>query len=239
MNERSMENPLQETSLLNTRLREKLERTGCLKGRLKAELTSTLLLSLSCIRTRDNKSMLLWDFEYPLQKAIRDYMEICSPDTAVLQVDIDLTTDTFNYSHLTTAQQQQLRSEAAIEAEKEEQQRKQAWRDKLATDTTPIGIELAVKVADALQYNSIGYSHRDFCGMGLEYRDGQYRYGALWDGGMDSPEQTFTDRDSFVDWLGRQSNATLANIHKEDSFYWGNQVITRQRLEEFLTYSRT
>lgn len=236
MAERSMENTLQATSLLNARLREKLEGTGCLKGRLKAEFTATLLFSLSCIRTRDNKSMLLWDFEYPLQKAIRDYMEICGPDTAVLQVDIDLTTDTFHYSYLTTAQQQELKQAAAKETEKDDLQRKLDWRDQLAADTTPIGPELATKVADALHHGSIGHSHRDFCGWGLEYENGQYSYGTLWDGGMDKPELTFNDRQAFIDWLSEQSNATLANIHKEDSFYWGNQVITRDRLEQFLTY---
>jgi hypothetical protein len=114
-----MEKTLPETTLLNTRLREKLEKTGSLKGRLKAELTSALLLSLSCI-TRDNRSLLLWDFDYPLQKAIRDYMEICGPDTAVLEVDIDLTTNTFHYSYLTTAQQQQLKMASDKDAEKEE-----------------------------------------------------------------------------------------------------------------------
>ncbi len=36
--------------------------------------------------------MLLWDFDYPLQKAIRDYIEKCGPDTAVLEVEIDLIT---------------------------------------------------------------------------------------------------------------------------------------------------
>ncbi|PSL35625.1 hypothetical protein CLV42_101387 [Chitinophaga ginsengisoli] len=46
-----MENTLQETILLNSRLREELEKTGCVKGRLKAELTTTLLISLSCIKT--------------------------------------------------------------------------------------------------------------------------------------------------------------------------------------------
>jgi hypothetical protein len=234
MNERSMKNTPQETTHLNTRLREKLEKTGSLKGRLKAELTATLLLSLSCIRTRDNKSMLLWDFDYPLQKAIRDYMEICVPDTVVLEVDIDLTTDTFHYSYLTTAQQQQLKEKAVRETEKDELQRKQALKAQLAADTIPVGVTLAAKVADALMYGSIGHSHRDFCGMGLEYRNGRYNYGTLWDGGMDKPEQSFSDRQTFIDWLSKQSNASLANIQTEDAFYWGNQVITRGRLEQFI-----
>jgi hypothetical protein len=238
MNERSMENALQETTLLNTRLRDKLEKTGCLKGRLKAEFTSTLLLSLSCIRTRDNKSMLLWDFDYPLQKAIRDYMEMCAPDTAVLEVDIDLTTDTFRYLYLNKAQQQQLKQTAAEQEEKEERQRKLERKAQLAADTTPFGHELASKVAEALHQGSIGHNHRDYCGMGLEYRDGLYCYGSLWDGGMDKPEQSFANKQTFISWLSKQSNASLSNVNKADAVYWGNQVITRDRLEQFLTYGR-
>ncbi|PWV53792.1 hypothetical protein [Chitinophaga sp. S165] len=236
MNERSMENALQETNLLNARLREKLEKTGSLKGRLKAEFTSTLLLSLSCIRTRDNKSMLLWDFDYPLLKAIRDYMEVCAPDTTVLEVDIDLTTDTFQYSYLNKAQQQQLKQIAAKQAEKEEHQRELDRRAQLAADTTPIGPELATKVAAALHHGSIGHSHRDYCGMGLEYRDGLYCYGSLWDGSMDKPTRSFADKQAFINWLSKQSNASLANLDADRSIYWGNQVITRDRLQQFLTF---
>lgn len=236
MNERSMENALQETTLLNARLREKLEKTGSLKGRLKAEFTSTLLLSLSCIRTRDNKSMLLWDFDYPLQKAIRDYIKVCVPDTAVLEVDIDLTTNTFHYSSLNKAQQQQHKQTAAKQAEKEERERQLARRAQLAADTIPIGAGLAGKVADALHHGSIGHNHRDYCGMGLEYREGQYRYGSLWDGGMDKPVQVFADKQAFIDWLSKQSNASLANLDADQSIYWGNQVITRERLEQFLIF---
>jgi hypothetical protein len=231
-----MENALQETTLLNARLRDKLEKTGSLKGRLKAEFTATLLLSLSCIRTRDNKSMLLWDFDYPLQKAIRDYMEVCAPDTAVLQVDIDLTTHTFQYSILNKAQQQQLKQTEAKQAEEDERQRKLERKALLAADTTPIGPELAAKVADALHHGSIGHNHRDYCGMGLEYRDGLYCYGALWDGGMDKPAQSFADKQAFINWLSKQSNASLANIDTDQPHYWGNQVITRDRLEQFLTF---
>ncbi|SFN83016.1 hypothetical protein SAMN05428949_3598 [Chitinophaga sp. YR627] len=234
MNEGAMKSPEQVTAALNAHLQEKLERTGCTKGRLKAEFTSTLLLSLSCIRTRDNKSMLIWDFDYPLQKAIRDYLEICGPQTAILQVDIDLTRESFLYTHLSRAQHEQQKQAAAREAEKEIQQRKEELKQHLAADTQPIGKPLAEKVATALRHGSIGYTHRDYCGMGLEYREGQYHYGELWDGGMHLSRQSFDTQSAFVQWLSQQSNASLSNIHLKDTFYWGNQVITRERLEQFL-----
>ncbi|TWW02457.1 hypothetical protein [Chitinophaga pinensis] len=234
MNEGAMSNPEQVTAALNAHLQEKLERTGCTKGRLKAELTSTLLLSLSCIRTRDNKSMLIWDFDYPLQKAIRDYLEACGPQTAILQVDIDLTKETFLYTHLSKAQHERQKQVAARETEREIQQRQKELKQHLAADTQPIGKALAEKVAKALLHGSIGYSHRDYCGMGLEYRDSRYHYGELWDGGMHNPKQSFDNQSSFIQWLSQQSNASLSNIHLKDAFYWGNQVITRERLEQFL-----
>jgi len=69
--------------------------------------------------------------------------------------------------------------------------------------------------------------------MGLDYHNGSYNYGSLWDGVMDKPTQSFTDRRSFVNWLSRQSNASLSNVNAPESIYWGNQVITRERLELF------
>jgi len=57
--------------------------------------------------------MLLRDFDYPLQKAIRDYLETCEPESAVLQIDIDLTSDTFHYSLISNAQHQQDKKAAA------------------------------------------------------------------------------------------------------------------------------
>ena len=96
--------------------------------------------------------------------------------------------------------------------------------------TTVYGMALAEKVADALLFNSIGYSHRDYCGMGLEYRNGTYYYGELWDGYMMKPTLQWSSKQSFVQWLAQQSDASCGRLEDSDPFYRSNQTINRQRL---------
>ncbi|WP_118975371.1 hypothetical protein [Taibaiella koreensis] len=103
----------------------------------------------------------------------------------------------------------------------------------LAADTRPFGLILATAVAEKQRSGaSLGYSHRDYCGMGMEYNEGVYCYGELWDGGLDRP-MTFDKVEAFIAWLTAQSTASLARL-EDDAFYQGNQVITRERLEDFL-----
>ena len=106
----------------------------------------------------------------------------------------------------------------------------------LAADTFPFGMNLAIRVADKLEDGFfLGYGHHDYCGMGMEYRNGKYYYSPLWDGGFDLDEPVvYESRDTFINWLAAQSTATMARLDDEDVFYRGNQVITRQRLDAFL-----
>lgn len=87
--------------------------------------------------------MLLWDFDYPLQKAIRNYMEVGGPDIAIPEIDYSRTIDPFHYSCLTTARQQVLKQAAVTIAEKEEAQRRPALRTQLTAGTRPFGMNLA------------------------------------------------------------------------------------------------
>lgn len=115
---------------------------------------------------------------------------------------------------------------AQMDTEQEQLQR-------LASDTLPFGDVLAGAVADKLRSGaSLGYGHRDYCGMGLEYNGSSYRYGELWDGLLE-PTLSFDTRETFIAWLAVQSTAALARLDAP-SFYQGNQVITRTRLEAFL-----
>lgn len=103
----------------------------------------------------------------------------------------------------------------------------------LASDTLPFGEALATAVAGKLRTGtSIGYAHRDYCGTGLDYNEGHYRYGEIWDGYLE-PALTFTGQQDFIIWLAAQSTESLARLD-DDAFYRGNQVITRERLEDFL-----
>jgi hypothetical protein len=110
-------------------------------------------------------------------------------------------------------------------------------------DTTPYGQGLAEKVADYLvQKGDICYSHRDYCGVGLCCRDGEYLYDWVMDGGFyggwyptsPSPIRRFPDRTSFVAWLAEQSDQSLSGAEERETFLQYNQRITRERLEKHL-----
>ena len=106
------------------------------------------------------------------------------------------------------------------------------------------GPALAEQVAASLLagHTVVSY-HRDYCGMGLAYKDGVFLYGEVWDGQLQSWNThenraasllTFQDRAAFVAWLSQQSDATLSRREMADSFYWNNQPITQQRLAAFV-----
>lgn len=108
----------------------------------------------------------------------------------------------------------------------------------LAADQVPFGETLATQVADGLEKGkSIGFSHRDYCGMGMEVNgQGQYCYGELWDGIMEKPA-LLKSKASFITWLAVQSTASLARLDESEQFYRGNQVITRKMLEDFVRFN--
>lgn len=220
-------------NVLNDLIREKLETAGCRSGHLRAEVTGTLLLTLKGTRIKDDKPILIWETGYPLQKAVRDYMEEATPNMAILDIDIELSGNAFIYHHTSSAERNTLLLAEEQQRKEDEKQRQLNNKQQLAADTAPFGNALAEKVANALQRRSLGYAHRDYCGMGLAYKDGRYCYGELWDGMMLLPAEAFTSKDAFISWLARQSNASFSRIQEKDPWVWGNQVITRTRLEEF------
>ena len=106
----------------------------------------------------------------------------------------------------------------------------QEKRKELEQKTEKFGVTLAEKVAVALLHDWVGYGHRDYCGMGLDYRDGMYKYGELHDGYMIEPTLQWSTKQEFVDWLAEQSDASCARLEEKDPWYWGNQTITWVRL---------
>lgn len=114
-----------------------------------------------------------------------------------------------------------------------------SYLQELAADTAYFGHHLASQVAGQLdEGQSLGYFHRDYCGMGLQKNEqGEYLYGELHDGYMDGllkAPSKFASREAFVEWLAFQSTASLARLNDPDPFFRGNQTITRKRLEIFL-----
>lgn len=219
---------------LSEYLKNKLETAHCTAGRLECRTTGTLLLTLRGQR-ENGKSMLFWDLERPLKKLIDDYLNSTDPDAAALIIDIDLSGDKFEYRHISRLEAAAQEEQEALERKKEEERQLQEMKQTISLQNTPYGYELAEKVADTLQQGALAYSHRDYCGMGLAAGSaGEYLYGEVWDGGLAIPVQQFPDKAAFVIWLAIQSDASMAMLDAKDTWYWNNQVITRQRLEAFI-----
>lgn len=219
---------------LNEFLRNKLETAHCTGGRLECRLTATLLLTLRGQR-HDGKAMLFWDLERPLKKLIDDYLTATDPGAAGLIIEIDLPGDTFTYRHISRGEATAQQEQEAAESRREEEARMQEMKEQISRQNVPYGKELAEKVAGALQQGALAYSHRDYCGMGLEIDNtGQYQYGEVWDGGLAIPLLTFPDKTAFVNWLAVQSDASMAMTDVKNTWYWNNQVINRHRLEAFV-----
>jgi hypothetical protein len=118
-----------------------------------------------------------------------------------------------------------------------------------AVSTTPVGRVLAERVADKLQEGlEVCFHHRDYCGMGLRAGQGWFVYGQVRDSELLSPSEyasersvwkerrpderlEFLDRESFVEWLSMQTDASLRGD--------GNQRLTISRFEAALTFCET
>jgi hypothetical protein len=93
------------------------------------------------------------------------------------------------------------------------------------------------------QKGPICYSHRDYCGVGLCFRDGEYLYDYVTDGGFyggwypssPSPIRRFPSRVGFVAWLAAQTDESLSGREEPEEFLRNNQRITRERLEKHVS----
>jgi hypothetical protein len=111
----------------------------------------------------------------------------------------------------------------------------------MTDELRPYGVELAEKVADYLvQKGDICYSHRDYCGVGFCFREREFLYDYVTDGGfygswyasVPSPIKRFPNRAAFVAWLAEQSDQSLSGQEEPEQFLCNNQRITRERLEQ-------
>jgi len=217
---------------INQELQLQLSTYHCVQGELRYQGPS--MVSLSGIKP-DDKSILIWQTGPKLGYLLSLYVDQ-QPDCGGVTIAVKLP-DQFIYTPVPKAAMQQAAKQKETEQQEDAQQAKLEMRRALAQKTTIYGRELAEKVAHALQRNNgIGYGHRDYCGMGLEYRQGTFFYGELWDGSMMEPVSKWSSTEAFVEWLAHQSDASLGRLEATEPFYWGNQTITHQRLVE-LTHS--
>lgn len=168
------------------------------------------------------------DADELLQDLVRGYFETYySAGYARLLIAMDVSTGHFSCTLRTPAQEAaHVRMEAQLRA---------AGRKAPPRNRAPYGAALAGRVADALrQGRPLLPYHRDYCGMGLECHNGYYRYGEVWDGRYLEAQLIFSNREDFVNWLAGQSNKSLARLEETDPWYWHNQTVTRQRLQELI-----
>ena len=112
----------------------------------------------------------------------------------------------------------------------------------------PVGAQVAEAVAKRLERGDmLAYSHRDYCGVGLRYADGEYIYGDVSDGQLPSTQElqrwlavpvrmerrTFENRDVFVAWLSEQTDHSLYGEDLQPEWLVGNQRLTIGRLVAF------
>src|SRR3546814_240232 len=94
------------------------------------------------------------------------------------------------------------------------------------------GRKLAGKVAEKLKQAPMYHSHRDYCGIGLYFFEGEFTLGEVNDGMGPHPVLiTFESQEEFGEWLANQSDQSMSLCSR---YSFNNQTITRIRLEYFL-----
>ncbi|KAA2245719.1 hypothetical protein F0L74_07140 [Chitinophaga agrisoli] len=222
---------------LNEALRNKLQASGCVTGRLECRITPVFLLNLQGQRN-NGQSLFFWELERNINMLLDRYQTTEAAHAAAIVIDIDLARNSFVYNIISQEQAAAQREREANAQKDEETRRLLQLKQNLLSRNTPFGRQLAEQVSYALERGALCYSHRDYCGMGLEKNaQGNYVYAAVWDGWL-QPLQTFTSREAFIQWLAVQSDASLSRVNEPDTWVWDNQVINRQRLEDFVNWNQ-
>ncbi len=220
---------------INNNLRAKLDVFNCGKGRFQCS-SKGCSLSLYGIKRDSEKSVSFWEWENPIKKLIREYFELFISPNISFTIDINLDTNLFSYKNVSQKEFNKNLKKEKLEKEKEDFQRFKELKKQLSLQTETYGLDFAKKIAEALRPDTlIAHGHRDYCGMGIGMNaKNEYIYGSVWDGLIIDVERIFSKKEKFIKWLSWQSDASLANLNS-DKFYVGNQVITKKRLENFLS----
>jgi hypothetical protein len=216
-------------SAINEEVHKLLEIYRCETGDLHYQAPSMILLRGFRV---DGREVSIMDTGPRLSALLSQYIELL-PDCDSVTIEVDLRPQ-YKYSPFSNAAIQKAAEEKAAIEKQQKAAYELAYKEKLEAlrlGTEKYGLAFAEKVANGLLKGGyIGYSHRDYCGMGLEYRDGVFTYGEVHDGYMRYPVFQSSSKESFIDWLADQSDASLARLEEENAWYWGNQTIDRKRL---------
>lgn len=105
------------------------------------------------------------------------------------------------------------------------------------------GKDFASKVADTLEKRGslFQHDHRDFCGMGMGFRDEKYRFGHVTDSCFLYDFKEFETKNDFIDWLSKKNDFNMSGIDPNDDLYEKNEWyrnherICKSQLEMFLS----
>lgn len=218
---------------INALIREQLNKYRCISGSLHYRPAS---LSLKGVKA-DGKPILIWEQPRQLNILLSKLMENYEEGAGLT---IAAHNNGFIYDIVTAASLKQEADKAKQEQEEANRQYKIELKSRLSQQTALFGSALASKVADTLEHSGdLTGTHQGYCGMGLKFHEGVYYYGEIWEGAMPGSSACFDNRTSFTGWLAQQSDASMARLEEENPFYWGNQTITRQQLETFVSGTQT
>ena len=118
----------------------------------------------------------------------------------------------------------------------------------MSASESTVGTRLATQAADTLETGAVlADSHRDYCGTGLRFADGEYIYGQVYDGrfptnseaptwleAWDVERKVFPQRHEFIAWLGVQSDDSLSGKTLPESWQRNAGRLTIERLRPFV-----
>ena len=116
-------------------------------------------------------------------------------------------------------------------------------RRRLTLRFAPLAIRVAEKLVEQQERGGLYHGHRDYCGHGFIYRDGQFILAEVRDGyPEESPHlATWDSQDAFVSFLANLSDYICSGadaehelFYTDDSFSLNNQRIKRAWMEKYV-----
>ena len=213
---------------INEELAKLFAASECWGGYFRMELTPEAVHYDARGHHQSGKDITVYPIEAPLKALLTQYATEAPGGIGFLTIQVNLRQSIFAYHSTTVAEEAQAAAAVAAARSQRDEQHRRHLRQTLSP--APFGPALAAQVAEELaRGRELAYGHPAHCGTGLNFRDGHYRYGMVWEGTLE-PHQTFPSRPDFEAWLAEQSDLSLALLELEQPDLWDNQTVTRARL---------